>query len=100
MKTFVNRSLAIVLALMMVLTMFVGAAADTTEAYTKFDGTNTQLYHMVSLEAEDLDAPNAIDMQYLAQEFVPATSTISGAKINFNLTSGSAVLQVQLRKDR
>ncbi len=88
--------------------LFTGSASDyiaidnvvlVKEAYTKSAVSGTQLYHMASLAAADLSAPNAIDMQYLAQEFVPTTSTICGAKLNFNLTSGSAVVHVELRKD-
>ncbi len=98
MQKLFKRSLAMVLALMMVITMFAGAMADTQEAYTKYDGTNTAMFHIASEGAADLSAPNALDMQYLAQEFVPATSTISGAKLNINLTSGSVVMHVELRK--
>ncbi len=100
MQKLFKRSLAVVLALMMVLTMFAGTvSAEGLAPYTSFAGINTQMFHMASLEAADLAAPNALDMQYLAQEFVPGTATISGAKVNFNLTSGSAVVHVELRKD-
>ncbi len=100
MQKLFKRSLAMVLSIMMVVTMFSGmtfASADTVEPFTEWTEGNGHLFHIGKASAVEGEA-NWNDYRYLAQEFVPERNIITGVQFGFILTGGSALAHVEIRK--
>ncbi len=94
-----KRSLALVLSIMMIATMFSGMtfAAETLEPFTEWTQGNSHLLHIGKADAVEGEA-NWDDFRYLAQEFVPEKEIITGVQFGFILTGGDAIAHVEIRK--
>lgn len=104
MKTFARRLLSALVAVGILCTGMLSCLAAevdgsfvkwTEDNWTKPDGAVT---HLGLSTATDADG-NWTNYRYLAQEFVPAESNISGAKIVLNLTGGDATVHTEIRKE-
>ena len=88
-----------VLALMMVLTMFAGAAAEgELTPFTSYSEMGSAIYHIANAGINFADDGNAMHMQYLAQEFVPSTEAISGVKLAMNYGDGQGEMHIEIRE--
>ncbi len=102
MQKLFKRSLAMVLSIMMVVTMFSGMtfAAETLEPYTSY--MNEEWSHLWHLAADnfssDEEDSNWHNFYKVAQEFVPEKDVVTGVKLGMILTGGNAVVHVEIRK--
>ncbi|MBR6548675.1 MAG: hypothetical protein IKT68_03935, partial [Clostridia bacterium] len=92
-----KRLLAFLLSLVLVMTGFSGAlSVNAATEYTANTTIDSPLYH-VGLEGASVTDGNYTNYRYLAQEFVPSATNLSGVKLALNLTTGSATVHVELR---
>ncbi len=100
MQKLFKRSLAMVLSIMMIITMFSGmtfASAETVEPFTEYTAGEAALLHIGLATADDTDG-NWNNYRYFAQEFVPEKKVVTGFKMDMILTGGDALMHIELRK--
>ncbi len=100
MQKLFKRSLALVLSIMMVVTMFSGMsfAAEPLEPFTEWTAGTSGILHIGVAGAQEGDA-NYADMRYFAQEFVPEKDIVTGVQLGMILTGGTAKMHIEIRKD-
>ena len=100
MQNLFKRSLAMVLSIMMIITMFSGmtfVTAETLEPFTEWTEGASHLLHIGVATATDADS-NWGNYRYFAQEFVPEKNVITGVQLGLILTGGSGLMHIELRK--
>ncbi|MBR4868788.1 MAG: hypothetical protein IKU10_06490, partial [Clostridia bacterium] len=94
-----KRLLAILLALAVVATGMVGLfTSQAAAAFTSWTDVEQSIYHL-GLEGVGVWDGNYEHYRYFAQEFVPAETNLSGAKLAMNLTAGTATVHLELRSN-
>ncbi len=94
-----KRVLALLLVLSVVATGMIGAfTAQAATAFTSWTDVGQSIYHLGLQNASVVDG-NYTHYRYFAQEFVPEETNLSGAKLAFNLTAGSATVHLELRSE-
>lgn len=92
-----KKFISLVLAVMMVCTLFTVALAE--DPYTSCEGEDVELFHIANVDCATLDDDtNAIHMQYLAQHFVPAEASLSGIRLRLLYGDGKGVMHFELRE--
>ena len=74
----------------------VGATPADLEPFTAYTENLAPIYHVGLTTATSAD-PTWKDYNYIGQEFVPQTETLSGVKLPLHLSSGKATLHLELR---
>ena len=97
-----KRSLALVLSVLMVITMFAVAAsaAEPLEPYTSYMNEGwSDLWHLAADNfSSDEEDSNWHNFHKVAQEFVPENDVVTGVKFGMILTGGTSVVHVEIRK--
>ena len=101
MNTKVKSILALCVALFMLVTGLVAVPASAERSYfirwTDADGSINPVNH-VALSTATSDDGNYGNYHYAAQEFLPVNNNLSGVKLKFNLTAGSAKMHIEIRE--
>lgn len=101
MNTKVKSILALCVALFMLVTGLVAVPASAERSYfirwTDADGSINPVNH-VALSTATSDDSNYGNYHYAAQEFIPVNNNLSGVKLKFNLTAGSAKMHIEIRE--
>lgn len=101
MNTKVKSILALCVALFMLVTGLVAVPASAERSYfirwTDADGAINPVNH-VALSTATPDDGNYGNYHYAAQEFIPVNNNLSGVKLKFNLTAGSAKMHIEIRE--
>ena len=101
MNTKVKSILALCVALFMLVTGLVAVPASAERSYfirwTDADGAMNTVNH-VALSTATPDDGNYVNYHYAAQEFIPVNNNLSGVKLKFNLTAGSAKMHIEIRE--
>lgn len=77
-------------------TTFTFEAAEQSTAFEQYTNATDGIFHL-GVENANSDDANWTDYRYVAQEIVPASSFVHGAKLALNLTGGEAVVHMELR---
>ena len=101
MNTKVKSILALCVALFMLVTGLVAVPASAERSYfirwTDADDAINPVNH-VALSTATPEDGNYGNYHYAAQEFIPVNNNLSGVKLKFNLTAGSAKMHIEIRE--
>ncbi len=94
-----KKAVSFVLAMLMVASLFTVTSAETLDPFTAFVGDDADLYHVTSTSFATVnDDPKGVDGQYMAQHFVPAEETISGAMLRLKYGGGQGTMHLEIRE--
>lgn len=97
-----KKLVSLLLALLMVASLFTVASAEIVESFDPFgDPTKPpmDLYIIASESCKSFEDDNfAVHMQYMAQHFIPSMSEFTGVNLAMKYGAGSGVMHFEIRK--